>query len=342
MKQPLSRSKPMHDVLVIGAGLSGLTAAWELTRSGRSVQVVEARDRTGGRALCSKVNGHSVDLGPTWVWDTERSIHRLLKTLDIPTFAHFDDGLDVYESDGLQRGRFPRSTVLSRRIIGGAARVANRLAQQVDAIQLNAPVRIIEPLEDGLRVVTDAGHFDAHQVLAGLPPSLVAPMIAELDPERSALWSRVPVWMGDIAKVALVFERPFWKDHGWSGRGASSRGPMAEIHDMCGHDNTPACLFGFVPESTGLDALEARVRDQLLRMFGPEAVPTQVLIQPWWREPFTTSAQHRGDMGLFGHAVLREPALSGRLQLISCETSGVSPGHLDGAVERAQTVCSTR
>lgn len=332
----------MRDVVVIGAGLSGLTAAWELTRSGRSVQVVEARDRTGGRAHCPKVNGHPVDLGPTWVWDSERSIHRLLRTLDIPTFAHFDDGLDVYESDGLQRGRFPRSTVLSRRIVGGAARVAATLAQQVDAIQLNAPVRVIEPIKDGLRVVTDAGHFDAHQVLAGLPPSLVAPMISELDPERAQLWSRVPVWMGDIAKVALLFDRPFWKDHGWSGRGASSRGPMSEIHDMSGLDDTPACLFGFVPESAGLDALADRVRDQLLRMFGPEAVPTQVVLQPWWREPFTTTPQHRGDLRLFGHTVLRAPALSGRLQLISCETSGVSPGHLDGAVERAQAVCSAR
>ena len=55
-----------------------------------------------------------------------------------------------------------------------------------------------------------------------------------------------------------------------------------------------------------------------------------------------TTPLHRGDLRLFGHAVLRAPALDGRLQLISYETSGVSPGYLDGAVERAQAVCSAR
>ena len=43
------RGEASHDVLVIGAGVAGLTAARELTRRGLSVTVVEARDRTGGR-----------------------------------------------------------------------------------------------------------------------------------------------------------------------------------------------------------------------------------------------------------------------------------------------------
>ncbi|HVJ25412.1 MAG TPA: FAD-dependent oxidoreductase, partial [Burkholderiales bacterium] len=45
----MARSPVQVDVLVVGAGAAGLAAAAELTRAGRSVLIVEARDRIGGR-----------------------------------------------------------------------------------------------------------------------------------------------------------------------------------------------------------------------------------------------------------------------------------------------------
>ena len=51
------------DVVVVGAGLSGLSAARKLKRQGADVTVVEARDRVGGRTLSRKIGDGVFDLG---------------------------------------------------------------------------------------------------------------------------------------------------------------------------------------------------------------------------------------------------------------------------------------
>jgi monoamine oxidase len=56
------------DVLVAGAGLAGLTAAYMLSRHGHRVAVVEANERPGGRTACSNLeSGLTVELGGEWV-----------------------------------------------------------------------------------------------------------------------------------------------------------------------------------------------------------------------------------------------------------------------------------
>ena len=58
-----------YDVIVIGAGFAGVTAARDLSRSGKSVLLLEARDRIGGRTYYQDVPalGRSVEMGGTWV-----------------------------------------------------------------------------------------------------------------------------------------------------------------------------------------------------------------------------------------------------------------------------------
>ena len=55
------------DVIVIGAGVSGLAAARLIARGGRRVVVIEARDRVGGRVHTDRSGGHITDRGASWI-----------------------------------------------------------------------------------------------------------------------------------------------------------------------------------------------------------------------------------------------------------------------------------
>ncbi|KAF9630162.1 flavin containing amine oxidase [Lasiodiplodia theobromae] len=57
----------VFDVIVIGAGYAGLTAARDLTTQGRTVLLLEARDRIGGRTWNTTINGFTYEMGGTWI-----------------------------------------------------------------------------------------------------------------------------------------------------------------------------------------------------------------------------------------------------------------------------------
>jgi hypothetical protein len=91
------------DVVVVAAGLAGLSAARTLTGAGRSVVVLEARDRVGGRTLNHRVSGgHVADLGGTWIGPTQNAVAALAAELGLATFAQVDDGDAVYYRDGVR------------------------------------------------------------------------------------------------------------------------------------------------------------------------------------------------------------------------------------------------
>ena len=58
----------MPDLIVIGAGLSGLALARAASERGADVVVLEARARIGGRVLSHRTEAGAYDLGPAWVW----------------------------------------------------------------------------------------------------------------------------------------------------------------------------------------------------------------------------------------------------------------------------------
>ena len=83
------------DVIVIGAGFAGLAAARELVRGGRSVRVLESRDRVGGRAFTVGGPGVSFDLGGQWVGPGQKRVLKLLKDYGHETYPQYEEGSNV-------------------------------------------------------------------------------------------------------------------------------------------------------------------------------------------------------------------------------------------------------
>ncbi|MBV8144232.1 MAG: FAD-dependent oxidoreductase, partial [Gammaproteobacteria bacterium] len=62
-----SAVRGQYDVIVIGGGFCGITAARECRRAGLRALVLEARNRLGGRTFTADFGGQTVDLGGSWV-----------------------------------------------------------------------------------------------------------------------------------------------------------------------------------------------------------------------------------------------------------------------------------
>lgn len=80
------------DVAVIGAGLSGLSAAREVKRRGGSVVVLEARDRVGGKMFTTDVDGCAVDLGAHWVGPTQKRLLALAEEFGVEVEKQYLEG----------------------------------------------------------------------------------------------------------------------------------------------------------------------------------------------------------------------------------------------------------
>ncbi|WP_134682382.1 flavin monoamine oxidase family protein [Paracoccus ravus] len=348
-------------VAVIGGGLAGLNAARLLHAAGIDVQLYEARDRLGGRILSLAADGtpgeDGFDLGPSWFWPRmQPAIAALVTELGLEIFPQASDGDVVFERmsrEPAQRYTAPPQEPASLRFTGGAAALIRRLAQELPDERVHLGVPVSAMAREGCKVTLSLPDrtATADHVIAALPPRLLQAKVRfspALPPETERLWRETPTWMAPHAKVFAIYDRPFWRDTGYSGSAQSMVGPMPEIHDATTASGA-AALFGFLGVGAaerariGEDALIKACLEQFGRIFGAEALsPRATLYKDWAADHFTATGT---DLISSGHAAFSPTWVRGpwgdALTLAGSETSPSEPGYLAGAAEASNRAVET-
>src|SRR3954452_12124240 len=97
------KKKPTRyvDVVVVGAGLAGLTAARQVAAAGKKVVLIEADKRVGGRVLNIDIGGgHITEGGAEFIGETQDHIAQLAKDVGLKTFKTYNEGNNLYYRNG--------------------------------------------------------------------------------------------------------------------------------------------------------------------------------------------------------------------------------------------------
>jgi monoamine oxidase len=102
-------SEKIMDVLIVGAGATGLATWRELHRASLRVQVIEARDRLGGRILTNYSTPTPIELGAEFIHGRPEMIHSILEEAQLPVIEVLGKHL-VYDKDHRLGPIFTRSS----------------------------------------------------------------------------------------------------------------------------------------------------------------------------------------------------------------------------------------
>jgi monoamine oxidase len=182
------------DVCVVGAGYAGLTAARRLSQGGKSVVVLEARDRVGGRIwTVARADGSVVDRGGAWLGPKHDAIFGLARELGVTTYKTWVKGAHLLVDGGRARrytGLIPKISPLAVLTTVLAQWKLNRMARQVP---LEAPWRARRAAEWDARSV--AWWFERSGIRTGIARDLF----------ESALRGLMTADLSDVSLLHLLY-----------------------------------------------------------------------------------------------------------------------------------------
>lgn len=341
------------DIVIIGAGLTGLTLAYLLRNSSYKVNIVEARNRIGGRILTSYKNNEApIEMGATWLNFSHTYLNTLLKELNIGVFKQELGDKAIYEPSSLtphQLVTLPNNSDSSYRIKDGSSSLITKLAQSISerTIFCNEVITSIQEEFDGITIRGNKSTFESKIVISTLPPHLLQSSIKitpNLPLNIQEVMESTHTWMGESIKVGLRFKEPFWKASNSSGTIFSNVGPIPEFYDHSNHENNSYALKGFLNNSYFELSKEERLKlilNQLRKYYGG-IVDSYINYEEkvWQQERYTFSEYnsrilpHQNN----GHQLYSKPYLNNKIYIAGAETNNDFSGYMEGAIRSAHTI----
>lgn len=237
------------------------------------------------------------------------------------------------------------------RVDGGSWLVAARLAERLgDCVHLGDAVRRVQWTADAVSIQTRSGAvYTGTDVIITLPPTLAGRL--EYDPPlpswRDQLTQRVPA--GSVLKLYLVYDRPWWRDHGWNGQLGADVGPVKVTFDNTPPGYDRGILMGFMEGRDGREWARRTPEERrsafiecAVRAFGPEAAhPVEYLEKDWMAEEFSRGCYGAhftpGVWTSFGPALT---APIGPLRWAGAECAPQWNGYMEGAVRSGEAAAA--
>jgi len=341
----------MHKITIVGAGVSGLTAAYLLKQKGIDTQILEARKRIGGRTKTMTSAGVSIDLGAAWIWPHHQHITTLVEELKLETYPQYESGYGLLETPSQIQAFETQASNYSRRLKNGTQEISQQLAQHLKGqIKLNTKITSIQNHDDHVSMTTSTGEtIKTKQVIIAMPPRVIAKMIhfkPSLPTHLQQAQDQTHTWMGNSAKAIITYATPFWRNKQLSGAAISYLGPLGELHDNSPEDASKGIIKGFfagIHRFSGSQAQRKQnVITQLTKLYGTEAQnPIDYQEKAWWKDELSSAAKDHlplKEHPHYGNPELSKAYWNNKLYFAGAETATQQGGYLDGAVEAAKRV----
>jgi len=339
------------EIIILGAGLTGLTIAYLLRKMNISAKILEARDRIGGRIYTLRnADEAAVEMGATWLGKKHTHLVDLLEELGVDIFPQNFGDTAIYEpisTSPPQLVRLPPNDAPSYRIKNGTGSIIETLKSKLDDNQILLEKKVSSLNYDGskISVNTEEESFECGLVISTLPPALFFKHISTspaLPDTLKAVAEGTHTWMGDSIKVAICFENAFWESKNLSGTIFSGVGPIPEMYDHSNIENDRHALMGFLNGSyfklTREERLEMILK-QLKKYYGDVVMDYKSYHEVVWTHEEHTSTpytRHVMPHENNGHPFYNQGYFDGRLFFGGAETSSVYGGYMEGAVASAR------